>query len=203
VDPWSGQIKDIRGTDNDTFASQAKMQKICRERYELYLHHAEKDQREVPLPGLLVSGAVGIGKTHWLATLLVDLVHDGLTRVAFVEASELMKRLQFSYQKREEQTEQAILNELATASVLVLDDLGSYGSDNVEWIQNTLRYIFNRRYNDNLPTLISTNYPLRAKEGERRLSDVLEQRLLSRLMEMCDLVTMKGLDYRQEHAREL
>jgi DNA replication protein DnaC len=75
-------------------------------------------------------------------------------------------------------------------------------------VWDTVALILNSRYNDNLTTIITTNYPdLPAGGGgltdperaarEQTLGDRIGDRMRSRLAEMCVQVKMAGQDFRQ------
>jgi DNA replication protein DnaC len=191
--PWSGPGKG----NTETFHSQFHALKRCRDLLKLYLKVFLEKESPAEVPGLLMMGTVGIGKTHLLCTLLGDLIYAGVTHVYFTEMTDLMKKLQFSYNPGSLTKEQDILDPLIKSEVLVLDDLGSFGSGNQTWILNTLGYILNKRYSFNKPTLISTNYFDHPPEGERGLTDCLGTRLRSRIRETCPELVMKGFDYRE------
>lgn len=193
--PWSGPGK---GTKNDTtFHSQFSALKKCRDLITCYLDHFLEQKGDGDVPGLLMMGSVGIGKTHLLCTLLLDLIYAGVTNVYFIEMTDLMKKLQFSYSKGSASKEEELLAPLISSDVLVLDDLGSFASDNLSWILNTLGYVLNKRYSFQKPTLISTNYFDKAKSGEKTLTDCLGARLRSRIRETCPELVMKGYDFRE------
>ena len=74
-----------------------------------------------------------------------------------------------------------------------------------------------QRYNDMLPLIITSNHPMDpepdgSRERRKRgldepltLRDRLGDGLMSRLYEMCEIVPMRGLDYRSEinrHSRQ-
>jgi DNA replication protein DnaC len=95
------------------------------------------------------------------------------------------------------------------AEVLVLDDLGSVRP--TDWRWDTIRLILNTRYNDNRPTIITTNFddqaaagaagsisPARAASRGETLGDRIGERMRSRLHEMCRIVTLEGTDFRQK-----
>ncbi len=182
--------------------SQKKALSLCRARFTSYMTMLDQPPAS-ELPGLMLSGTCGIGKTHLAATLLTDLVWSGLTPVMFIEYTQLLRRLRYSYGSKDI-TEEDILEPLVKAKVLVLDDLGAQASDNQTWVQDILGYLLNERYGAMLPTIITTNFPDEDSEdakGARAsgpyLTDRIGTRLRSRIREMCPLITMHGLDLRQ------
>ena len=92
---------------------------------------------------------------------------------------------------------------------LVLDELGA--SKPTDWVWDTVAHILNTRYNDRRTTIITTNYanagPLGSESGarasvrEETLGDRIGERMRSRLQEMCVVVEMQGVDFRQKVKR--
>ena len=77
---------------------------------------------------------------------------------------------------------------LANRGVLIIDDLGAEKMS--EWIEETMFKIINKRYEEVLPTIITSNNDLESME-ER-----LGQRIVSRILEMCDVIKLEGGDRR-------
>lgn len=104
--------------------------------------------------GLLMYGPRGSGKSHLAATVLGYVLRAGaFVRPTWIAAADLHGA------KREEVddlgcTRYAWVRE---APWVVIDDLGEEGSS--EWLQTTLS-IIKRRYEDQLPTIITTNLDL-------------------------------------------
>ena len=72
----------------------------------------------------------------------------------------------------------------------MIDDLGK--EKQTEWSNSILYQVINRRYENFLPVIITTNETM--GDLERNIG----QATLSRLIEMCDGVRMDGKDYRRE-----
>ena len=156
--------------------------------------------------GLLLTGSIGVGKTHLAVGILQSLVLERGATGLFVDYRELLKQIQNSYNRQVQTTELEILAPVFDAEVLVLDELGA--SKPTDWVWDTVAHILNTRYNDRRTTIITTNYanagplagPLR-EEGrgarEESLGDRIGERMRSRLQEMCVVVDMHGVDFRQ------
>ena len=80
-----------------------------------------------------------------------------------------------------------------------------------EWVWDTVSLILNTRYNDNRTTIITTNFddqpasgssaslsPARAAARAETLGDRIGERMRSRLHEMCRIITLDGIDFRQK-----
>ena len=156
--------------------------------------------------GLLLTGSIGVGKTHLAVGVLRRLVAERGVRGLVCDYRELLKRIQNSYNPQVNTTELELLKPLFAADVLVLDDLGAQKPN--EWVWDTVALILNSRYNEKQTTIITTNYPdLPAGGGaktdveraarEASLGDRIGDRMRSRLAEMCIKVEMKGKDFRQ------
>jgi DNA replication protein DnaC len=166
--------------------------------------------------GLLLTGNVGVGKTHLAVGILQALIAERGVGGLFCDYRELLKRIQESYNPRVETTELEILAPVFEAEVLVLDELGAQKP--TDWVWDTVALILNTRYNDKRTTLITTNYPnaqagvgraegdrprtAAARDAERALreetlGDRIGNRMWSRLGEMCVELEMRGRDLRQ------
>lgn len=86
--------------------------------------------------------------------------------------------------------------------VLVLDELGAQSSSS--WVRDTVSYILNYRYNENMVTILTTNYLDSEDRAESKagiadtLAERIGDRLRSRLFEMCKTIEMTGKDFRRE-----
>jgi len=155
--------------------------------------------------GLLLTGSIGVGKTHLAVGILQALIAEKGVRGMFCDYRELLKEIQHSYNPQVATTELDILRPVFEAEVLVLDELGA--SKPTEWVWDTVAHILNTRYNDKRTTIITTNYAdaapggaatgARAAAREETLGDRIGERMRSRLTEMCVTVRMSGADFRQ------
>ena len=156
--------------------------------------------------GLLFTGDTGVGKTHLAVSVLRELVMTKGVRGQFWDFNELIREIKDSYNAETKTTELQVLAPIVEMDVLVLDDLGAWRM--TDWMNDTLFYILNSRYMGRRATIITTNFqdvdreavlaadPMRRKEF---LVERIGQRLRSRLMEMCIVISMQGLkDHRVE-----
>jgi DNA replication protein DnaC len=151
--------------------------------------------------GLLITGPVGVGKTHLAVGLLLALIEEKGAQGLFYDYRELLKQIQNSYNPQVNSTELDILRPVFEAEVLVLDELGAQKP--TDWVWDTVALILNTRYNDKRTTIITTNYPDLAPGAvkEETLGDRITERMRSRLAEMCVRVEMAGRDLRQTTKR--
>ncbi len=180
------------------------------------MHWANRFVEEYPVEktGLLFVGTVGVGKTHLAVGILKALIRDKGVPCLFCDYRELLKSIQNSYNASVQATEMGILRPVFDAEVLVLDELGA--ARGTEWVEDTVNYLLNTRYNDARTTIITTNFPDEAEHVRDRreldplsdaaarranrqetLGDRIGERMRSRLHEMCKIVDMQGgRDYR-------
>ncbi len=159
--------------------------------------------------GLLLTGSIGVGKTHLAVGILQALVTERGATGLFYDYRDLLKQVQNSYNAQVRETELEVLRPVFEAEVLVLDELGA--SKPTDWVWDTVAHILNTRYNDRRTTIITTNYsnagPLGTETGSRvsmreeTLGDRIGERMRSRLQEMCVVVEMQGEDFRQKVKR--
>ena len=161
--------------------------------------------------GLLLTGSIGVGKTHLAVGMLLALMEEKGVPGLFYDYRELLKEIQHSYNPQVNSTELEVLRPVFEAEVLVLDELGAQKP--TDWVWDTVALILNTRYNDKRTTIITTNYPDLPPAGvltgaaaqraarEETLGDRIGERMRSRLAEMCVRVEMTGSDFRQGAGR--
>jgi hypothetical protein len=140
-----------------------------------------------PREGLLLTGAVGTGKTHLLAAIARTLLLTDQEAV-FHRCAELYTALRACY--GENCSEESVLRKYFAPRWLFLDDLGAGSLSDFER-RNTLE-ILDQRSNRKLPTAVSTNWSL--EEIAVRIDD----RIASRLGALIGL-ELSGEDRRLQH----
>lgn len=151
--------------------------------------------------GLLLTGNNGVGKTHLIVALLKGLIEKGADGL-FLDYQELLKRIQTSYDPAARTAEHRIIRPVLDAEILVIDDLGA--NRPTEWVEDTVHYILNNRYNEKKPTLLTANLSeqrMTGAEGNRKTHETFQDRVgmrvSSRLHEMCRIVEIHAEDYRK------
>ena len=149
--------------------------------------------------GLCFIGPHGIGKTHLAVGVLRRVIQRTGARGLFWDTTDLLRELRATYSPGVRTDEMALLRPVLTAELLVLDDLGKDRFS--EWVEETLNLIINTRYNQNLPTIVTSNYedtPSDAASADVMSSLVAHvgTRIHSRLHEMCTFYEYDGADYR-------
>ena len=143
--------------------------------------------------GLILAGPVGTGKTHLAAGILNQWLDAGVLGT-FGLTSDIFGEIREAIQDNSGKSADQIIAELAKTPLLIFDDFGS--SKATEFQAATLFRIQNARYENLLPTIITTN--LTAPE----IRDFLGSRIYSRLQEVCYWVPVEGDDYRKKIADE-
>lgn len=159
--------------------------------------------------GMLLTGSIGVGKTHLAVGILQALIAEKGVHGLFCDYRELLKEIQHSYNPQVATTEMEILGPVFDAEVLVMDELGA--AKPTDWVWDTVALVLNSRYNDKKTTIITTNYPDLAPGAgttaaaraarEESLGDRIGERMRSRLAEMCVVVEMRGEDFRRTVGR--
>jgi DNA replication protein DnaC len=166
--------------------------------------HAFVERYPLEKIGLLFTGPSGAGKTHLSVAILKELILQKSIPCLFCDYRELLKQIQNSYNSSAQVTELELLSPVFQSEVLVLDDLGAVKP--TEWVWDTVSVILNTRYNQNLTTIITTNFqngpaarldPGRKHGDDETLGDRIGERMRSRLYEMCRIVELDARDYRK------
>lgn len=151
--------------------------------------------------GLLLTGDTGAGKTHLITALLKGLIEKGAEGL-FIDYQELLKRIQASYDPTAFTAERHVMRPVLDTEIVVIDDLGANRIS--EWVEDTINFLLNHRYNEKKPTLLTanlTNERMGGGPGNRFTRATFEERLgsrvASRLHEMCRLVEISADDYRK------
>jgi len=140
-------------------------------------------------PSLLLAGPTGTGKTHQAYGAIRSLVATGVgVRWQAVTEADLYAGLRLRLGADAERE----LTTLARCPVLLLDDLGA--AKGSEWTEEIAYRLINKRYNDMLPTLITTNLAI------ADLREAVGDRVASRLAEMTERVVLTGADRRRRAA---
>jgi DNA replication protein DnaC len=138
--------------------------------------------------GIRLVGSYGCGKTHLTASIIHRLAEQGIGGV-FVVVPELLRAIRKGYNSPDEGADK-LVSLTEDAPLLVLDDLGAEKPS--EWVREQLYVIINRRYENMLPTVVTTNC------STQELVDRIGQRTVSRLIEMTTPYKITAKDYRMK-----
>ena len=145
-----------------------------------------------PTKGLLLVGGEGTGKTHVAIAILREILAKGF-RGLYWNVPELFLELRRTMGTSTDLDEAAILDEAVETDLLVLDDLGAEKVS--EYVMDRLYVLINGRYESDLPTIITTNRTLEELRAQ------LGPRIVSRISEMCMMMTFPPGDYRLRNMR--
>ena len=144
--------------------------------------------------GLLMLGACGVGKTHLMVAILQEILFKKGMPALYADLNAVYREIWASYGRQAGESEYDIMAPLVDAPLLLLDELGCISSP---WAQDTLHFLISRRYSDQRPTLLTSNYCDEPPSGEPSLEDRIGTRTRSRLHEMCKTIKVDGPDYRR------
>jgi len=145
--------------------------------------------------GFCLVGPPGIGKSHIAASVVRQLAQEKRVRGLFYDVRELLKVIRSTYNPVVKTAEMDVLRPVMTAELLVLDDIGAEKPS--EWVEETLNLIVNTRYNERLPTILTSNFEDTPDETNLDSLKVrLGYRMYSRIHEMCEVISYDGGDYR-------
>lgn len=136
--------------------------------------------------GLLFFGPCGVGKTHLAASIAHREI--GKRTVLFISCPEFLMDLREAMANANKSKSHQLLNLAKRVELLILDDIGAERASS--WVQETFFVLVNYRYEQLLPTILTTNCSLTELEGK------LTKRITSRLAEMCRIIKMSGTDWR-------
>ena len=141
---------------------------------------------EVPRGWLVLLGGYGCGKTHLAAAIANQVIEKGQPAL-FVFVPDLLDHLRATYSPMSTTTYDQRFEEVRSASLLILDDLGAHSS--TQWAQEKLLQIFNYRYNAQLPTVVTSNHEL----------EEIDRRVRSRLIDpsLSQIIKIVAPDFRQ------
>ena len=152
--------------------------------------------------GVFLYGEKGTGKTKLAAIIANERAGAGKP-VLFASVPDLMADIRASFASGGTSERVQTVKE---TPFLVLDDLGA--EKMTEWVGEQLFCIVNHRYNEQLPTVVTSNYSptqiirhmATVDRGGNVIDDMQGQRIMSRIYGMCERVEIRGADWRMRGA---
>lgn len=157
--------------------------------------------------GLYIHGQCGTGKTHNLYGIykrflmfeklydpeMINMLGEQLSllwerkRIIFTTVADFISDIRSNYD-RENNSEQRIIDAIHQRNILFLDDFGP--EKMTEWTQEIIYRLLNWRYEQMIATFFSSNL------SPQELSERVGDRIVSRIIEMCDIIKLEGEDKR-------
>jgi DNA replication protein DnaC len=137
------------------------------EQFEL-AYNAAKAFAEEPEGWLVLGGPSGSGKTHLAAAIVNERIGHGHPAF-YITAPDLLDHLRSSYSADSEMPYDEFFEQVRSAPLLVLDDLGAQSG--TAWAREKLDQLLNSRFINELPTVVVTITPI----------DDMEERMRTRL----------------------
>lgn len=137
-----------------------------------------------PQGWILFRGDYGCGKTHLAAAIAHEAFARGI-QVIFAVVPDLLDHLRAAYAPTSGVEYDYLFERIRNAPLLILDDLGT--ENTTPWAEEKLYQIINYRYNNEMPTIITTN------------QDRIDGRILSRICDrrLCRDFSIQAGDYRR------
>lgn len=137
--------------------------------------------------GLLMYGGVGTGKT-FAAACIANYLLDQKIPVVMISFIKLLEML-------EKNTDNDIIQNLQSAKLLVLDDLGA--ERRTSYALEKVYNIIDARYRSKLPVILTTNLTM---DEMMDAESMQYERIYDRIFEMCYPLEFKGMSWRKKAA---
>jgi DNA replication protein DnaC len=129
---------------------------------------------EDPDGWLVLTGTYGCGKTHLAAAIAHHRAEMGYQVPELQAVPDLMDHLRSTFGPKSKKSLDRLFEKVKKSGLLILDDLGTQNM--TPWTREKLTQLFNYRYNNELPTVITTP-ELKGEIDPRLLSRIQDRRL--------------------------
>lgn len=146
--------------------------------------------------GIYLYGKSGVGKSHITACMANKLM-EGFYTVLYTNFAEISKQIRRTFNNKKGESEQAFIEKLANIDFLFIDDFGTERLKKEEednWLQEKVFEVINKRYNNNKPTIYTSNYSMKDMIEKRGLAS----KTIDRIMETAEPMQLEGKSYRAE-----
>lgn len=194
----SGRTPRMARWSLDTYPTDASGKK-ARKPAAMWLATFLDETRTEPCPNLLLVGGVGTGKTGLAWSLVRNVIEEQLIEARLVNWRVLLTDMADAMRRGGRVQEALGLHRLP---LLAIDDLGSERL--TDWRREELANLIERRYQRELPTIVTMNFAL--PELAARLDSVdpsSGERLASRLLDGAIVVRFTGPDRRTGALRSI
>ena len=178
----------FENTDTTVGGDFLKAYKRCRKFCDISTEALQKGY------GIYIYGNSGTGKTHLTACICNELLNK-YHQCLFTNFFEISKMIRSTFGKTNSDAE-TVIKRICEIDFLFIDDLGTEslqrnGEDN--WLQEQVFDIINKRYNNQKPTIFSSNHSLTELISDRGMM----QKTVERIMEMSTaIIKINGESYR-------
>jgi len=176
------------GESLDTFQPYTSSLRGCLARVKEYVENYTPDEPR----GLYICGNTGTGKTHLAIGILRGLIARGFDGV-YYSVVDLLDAIRATYDPNAPGAPKGRLTQELNRQILVLDDFGVQKTST--WVADRLYALINRRYQDCKTLIITSN--IMAKD----LPLKVENRIASRIIEMCNDIDIRADDFRLRRAK--
>ncbi|NLT27781.1 MAG: ATP-binding protein [Dehalococcoidales bacterium] len=135
--------------------------------------NAAKEFAANPKGWLIYIGPSGCGKTHIAAAIANERISNGFP-VFFITAADLLDHLRSAFNPESEVTYDRLFEQDRNAPLLILDDLSAHSDKS--WAKEKLDQLLNYRFNNELPSVITTTPPIQ-QLGDRLVNRITDERL--------------------------
>ncbi|MBX3069948.1 MAG: ATP-binding protein [Thermomicrobiales bacterium] len=131
-----------------------------------------------PAGWIFFHGSYGVGKTHLAVAIANEVLRSNTMGVYFRVVPDLLDQLRATFDPEHGVAYDERFQQIRNAHLLILDDLGT--EQTTPWAREKLYQLFNHRYNEQLPTVVTSNQDYKHID-QRILSRMLDTRLSQRL----------------------
>jgi len=137
--------------------------------------------------GMYIHGGVGTGKTH-IAYALLKEAEGRKISCGLWNTTEMFRQFRRDIKRSDDEKTDVEDVLLESRGLLVFDDIGAEKLS--DWVSETFYLIINRRYEEMIPTIFTSNLDVAT------LAEKIGDRTVSRIIEMCDIIKLDGKDRR-------
>lgn len=120
------------------------------------------------------SNVKGSGKTMMVSALANELINKYKRYAKFATSLDILDEIKATYGGHDGDTEKKLLDEIASADFLIIDDFGT--ERNTDWATEKFYQIVNKRYVDKKVTFFTSNYDLKTIKYDDRITNRIRER---------------------------
>lgn len=169
--------------DLSTFQTKTTALKDCLLKSKVYYRNYSIENYK----GLYIYGPTGTGKTHLSIGILKGLISRGFDGV-FYNVVDLLDAIKSTFNPTADSAPKGRLMQDLNRQIFILDDFGVQKTST--WVSDRLYSLINTRYQECKTIVITSNMSL----DDLKLRG--ENRLASRIIDMCEQFEIKADDYR-------